>query len=112
MLNAAGVTAGELEVLRANPAWSARVAAAHTIPRELRALNDYGEDMERIRTIAVQVLLVIGEQTEPRRRGMFQQLAGLFQHPHMSVLPGQRHAAHQTAPDLLANALRDFLVVR
>jgi hypothetical protein len=28
MLNAAGVTADELEVLRANRAWSARVAAA------------------------------------------------------------------------------------
>jgi pimeloyl-ACP methyl ester carboxylesterase len=112
MLNTAGVTSKELGVLRASPAWPGRVAAAHTIPRELRAVNNYAPDMERISAIGVPVLMVVGEQTEPLRRGMWEEVAGLFKDVRIGVLPGQRHAAHQTAPDLLANALHDFLVDR
>ena len=39
MLQGAGVNAQELDVLRRTPAWAARVAAVHTIPRELRAFK-------------------------------------------------------------------------
>jgi pimeloyl-ACP methyl ester carboxylesterase len=86
-----------------------RVAAAHTIPRELRALNDYGTDFERFAAIDVPVLLIAGELTERRRREMFERLAPTLQHARLVILPGQRHAADQTAPHLLAGALRDFL---
>lgn len=110
MLNAAGVTPDELEVLRANPAWPARVAAAHTIPRELRAINDYAGDVERISAIDIPVLLIVGEQTEPQRRRLFEQSLRLLKDVRLSVLSGQRHAAHQTAPGLLARALVDFLL--
>jgi pimeloyl-ACP methyl ester carboxylesterase len=111
MLNTAGVTPKELEVLRANPAWPGRAAAAHTIPRELRAVNNYAPDLERVSAIGVPVLMIVGEQTEPLRRGMWEQVAGLFKDARVGVLPGQRHAAHQTAPGSLANALRDFLSI-
>ena len=110
MLNAAGVVPAELEVLRSHPAWPARVAAAHTIPRELRAFNDYGPDLARFGAIEAPVLLVVGELTEARRREWFESLAGAFKDARLAILPGQRHAAHQTAPDLLAAALRDFLL--
>lgn len=110
MLNAAGVVPEELEVLRSHPAWPARVAAAHTIPRELRAVNDYGTDLARFGAIEVPVLLVVGELTEARRRELWESLARVLKDARLAVLPGQRHAAHQTAPDLLAAALRDFLL--
>ncbi|HET8631310.1 MAG TPA: alpha/beta fold hydrolase [Thermomicrobiales bacterium] len=110
MLTAAGVTPDELEVLRRQPAWPGRLAAVHTIPRELRAFNDYGPDLARFGAIEAPVLLVTGELTEPRRREMFERLTQVFQNARVAVLPGQRHAAHQTAPDLLAAALRDFLL--
>jgi pimeloyl-ACP methyl ester carboxylesterase len=109
MLKAAGVTADELSVLRAQPAWGARIAAAHTITRELRAFGDYDGDRARFRDLAVSVLLILGGETEPRRRDMFERLAGLFPGSRVAVLPGQRHAAHQTAPQLLATTLREFL---
>lgn len=110
MLNATGVVAAELEVLRSRPAWPARVAAAHTIPRELRAFNDYETDLARFGAIEAPVLLVVGELTEARRREGFEGLAGALKDVRLAVLPGQRHAAHQTAPHLLAAALRDFLL--
>ena len=110
MLSAAGVVPDELEVLRANPSWSRRVAAAHTIPRELRSMNDYAPDPQRLARIDIPVLLLVGGQTEPRRRELFEQSASLFKAGRVAVLEGQRHAAHQTGPDMLATALRRFLL--
>ena len=54
--------------------------------------------------------MLIGEQTDPLRRGVWEQLAGVFRDTQVRVLPGQRHAAHQTAPALLANAVAALLV--
>jgi hypothetical protein len=55
------------------------------------------------------VLLVVGELTEPRRREMFERVAQVLPNATVAVLPGQRHTAHQTASDLLAATLRNFL---
>ena len=112
MLNAAGVAPEELEIMRSNSAWPGRVAAVHTIPRELRVTNDYEPpDLARFGTItAPVVLLVLGELTDPRRREMFKRTAQLFPNASVTLLPGQRHTAHQTAPDLLAATIREFLL--
>jgi pimeloyl-ACP methyl ester carboxylesterase len=99
----------ELPVLRAHPAWPARVAAAHTIPRELRAINDFGADAAKFASVQTPALLVAGSETPARRREMFEGLARVLPNARIAVLPGQRHAAHQTAPELLAAALRDFI---
>lgn len=110
MLTAAGVTPEELPVLRQSTAWPGRLAAAHTIPRELRAINDYrGADMAKIGTIEAATLLILGGETEARRREMFEGTVRLLLNARVAVLPDQRHAAHQTAPQLLAATLREFL---
>lgn len=109
MLMAAGVAPEELPVLRRHPAWPARVAAAHTISRELRAINDFGADAAKFASVETPTLLVVGSETEARRREMFEGVARVLPNARIAVLPGQRHAAHQTAPELLAAALRDFI---
>jgi pimeloyl-ACP methyl ester carboxylesterase len=81
-------------------------------------LSTYSADPSSVGSIQVPVLLVIGELTDPRRRELFEGLLGacsararrVFKAARLSVLPGQRHAAHQTAPHLLAVALRDVLL--
>ncbi len=110
MLTAAGLTPAELDVLRQSLAWSSRVAAAFTIPRELRAMNAYGTDLERFRMLAVPTLLLVGEQTEARRRESFLTLSSILPRSQIRELPGQGHAAHQTAPDLLAETLSTYLL--
>lgn len=97
-------------MLRNHSPWRARVSAAHTIPRELRAMNEYAADWDRVRTITIPVLLIVGQMTEPRRKELFESIAGRLCDARGADLSGQRHAAHQTAPDLLASALRDFLL--
>ena len=109
MLTAAGVTQDELPLLRQSTAWPGRVAAAHTIPRELRAINDLDSDLTKFASIDAPTLVIVGGQTEARRREMFEGVARLLPRSRVTVLPGQRHAAHQTAPELLASALREFL---
>jgi pimeloyl-ACP methyl ester carboxylesterase len=109
MLKVAGVAPHELDRLRHSPAWPARLAAAHTIPRELRAINDYGAEMDSFAGITVPVLLLVGSETEARRRAMATALTRVLPDNRVTELPGQRHAAHQTAPAQFASVIRDFL---
>lgn len=110
MPRAAGVTPQELEIMRQSPIWAARVAAAHTIPRELRAINEYGTDLNRFRALSIPTLLLVGERTEARLREMIMVYNGLIQGGRVSILPGQGHVAHQAAPELLATTLTEFLI--
>ena len=110
MLKGAGVAPEELPLMRAHPAWAGRLAAIHTIPRELRAFNDYTTDMGAVAKLTTPTLLIVGSETDARRQQMLDMLTRALPHARRSVLQGQRHAAHNTAPGLLATALRDFLV--
>jgi hypothetical protein len=47
MREVAGLPPETVEYMRSQPAWQARVGAAHTIPRELRAVKAYRFDPER-----------------------------------------------------------------
>ena len=47
MREVAGLPPEAVEYMRSQPAWQARVDAAHTIPRELRAVKAYRFDPER-----------------------------------------------------------------
>ena len=47
-----------VEYMRSLPAWQARVAAAHTIPRELRAEDAYRFDPGRFKELKVPTLLL------------------------------------------------------
>lgn len=109
LLKAAGLTPAELEVYRRSPSWAARMAALHTIPRELRATNEYGTDLERFKSLTVPTLLLVGGKTEARRREMFLALSPVLPRSQVRELPGQGHTAHETAPELLATALSEFL---
>lgn len=54
----------ELARLRSEPAWQARLAAAHTLVREM-ADADYVFNPGRFRTLAVPTLLLVGENSPP-----------------------------------------------
>lgn len=108
-LSVAGLSPGELEVLRRSPAWPARVAAVHTIPRELRAINDYGTSMQKFQSFMVPTLLLFGSASLPRRRVWMETLVGLIPNAQAVELHGQGHAANQTAPYLLAAAIDAFV---
>jgi pimeloyl-ACP methyl ester carboxylesterase len=110
MLRVAGLDTQELDMLQRSPAWVNRLASLHTIPRELRAINEYGTDLDRFKTLSVPALLLIGGQTEGRRRDMFLALSAVIPGSQLHELPGQGHAANTTAPELFASAMTEFLL--
>ena len=101
--------ADELEALRRDPSWAGRLAAAHTIPRELRIADVYEPDFARFAAVTVPTLLVVGSDSpnflvEPSRR-LHDAIAG----SRLVPLPGQQHAAMTTAPDLFLEPILEFL---
>ena len=99
----------ELDIVRADPSWEARVAAAHTIPRELRIADAYDPDFERFATVRIPTLLLLGGDSpsflvDPTRR-----LHESISESKLTVMPDQQHAAMNTAPDLFLGHVIDFL---
>jgi pimeloyl-ACP methyl ester carboxylesterase len=104
-----GLGDSEIEGMRAQPSWPARLAAAPTLPRELRAEPAIRLATEDLASIGVPVLLVIGGQNEAALRPGANQLCSIMRDARVCVLPGQGHMAFDTAPELLASAIRAFV---
>jgi pimeloyl-ACP methyl ester carboxylesterase len=101
--------ADELDMVRRQPTWQARVAAAHTIPRELRIADDYQPDFGRFATLRVPTLLLVGGDSpsflvEPTQR-LHESITG----SRHVVMPGQQHVAMDSAPDLFLEHINGFL---
>jgi pimeloyl-ACP methyl ester carboxylesterase len=104
-----GLTAGEVEQLRAAPTWAERVAAAHTIAREVRAEEAYEPAAERLQDLRVPVLFLLGEESPDWAREATERLCETLPDARVSVLRGQGHAATVTAPELVADEVVRFL---
>jgi pimeloyl-ACP methyl ester carboxylesterase len=103
------VPPAELEVLRGLPAWRARVAAVHTIPRELRAVEALDPTPGFFHAVTAPTLLLLGGDSPT----IMAEGIGLV-HRHLptarlEVLPGQQHLAMDTAPDLFCRLVTGFL---
>ena len=58
-----------IELMRSLPSWEARLATAHTIPREERATREYRFDPGRFRDLDVPTLFMLGgDSPEPSGR--------------------------------------------
>lgn len=103
------VPANELAIMRSLPAWQARVTAAHTIPRELRASTEYRFDASRFAAVRVPTCLLLGGASPPPFRAALELVRAAIPHAELVVLPSQQHAAMDTAPDLFLRELMRFL---
>jgi pimeloyl-ACP methyl ester carboxylesterase len=105
-----GLTPDEVELLRDSPTWSARVAAAHTLAREIRAEEAYRVDPEGFRELAVPALLLLGEESPDWAHEATERIRAALPDARVAVLPGQGHLANVTAPDLLADEVARFVI--
>ena len=106
--DAVGSTEEELEQVRAQPSWPGRIAAAPTIPREIRATFEHTFDPEQAAKVTVPTLLLVGAEAPDR----FQPGPVLAALPdaRLAELPGQEHEADIVAPELVAEQLVAFLL--
>ncbi len=98
-----------VEHMRSLPAWQARVAAAHTIPRELRAGEAYRFDPERFGDLGVPTLLLIGGDSPATFEEAEKVVAEALPNSRIVVMAGQGHVAMDTGPDLFTIEVLQFL---
>jgi pimeloyl-ACP methyl ester carboxylesterase len=109
MREVAGLPAETVAHLRTLPPWQARVAAAHTIPRELRATDTYRFDPERLQRVEVPTLLLLGGASPPVFAAGTHALAAALPDARVVVMPGQGHAAMDTGTELFTTEVLQFL---
>ena len=109
MREVAGLPPETVEQLRSLPVWQARVAVAHTIPRELRANEAYGFNPERFGGLEVPTLLLLGGNSPASFEEAAKAVDEALPDSRIVVMPGQGHAAMDTATDLFTAEVLGFL---
>lgn len=99
----------ELAAMQAGPNWPARIAAVHTIHRELQSIDRYVFEPGRFRTLQIPVLLLLGSESPPRRHRIAEMLHTSLSGSKIEILQGQQHSAMRTAPELFVRELVRFL---
>ncbi len=99
----------ELNMLRSLPVWKARVSAAHTIPREMRADELYTFVPDRFRKLSVPTLLLLGGDSPSYFRQAIELVHRTLPNSKVVVMPGQQHTAMNTASELFNREVLKFL---
>jgi pimeloyl-ACP methyl ester carboxylesterase len=94
---------------RADPVWPIRVAASHTIPRELDEERSASASLDALGTVAVPVLQVLGTASMPAFHGATTALNAHLAQGSVALIEGAAHAAHHTHPEALVAVVEEFL---
>ena len=108
MTEVVGMPAQELERFRADPVWPARVAAAHTILRELEAETSPPASLEALGAVRQPVLQILGSLSRPVFRTATDGLQARLADGRVVVIDGARHGAHHTHPLAFVAAIDAF----
>jgi pimeloyl-ACP methyl ester carboxylesterase len=112
MREVVGMTAEELAAFEANPVWPIRLAAAHTLVRELSAEAGDG-DAASIASLAsgvrIPVLQLLGGESREVFAAGTAALDAALRDGRVVVLPGQKHAAHHGDPARFVAEVNRFL---
>lgn len=104
-----GIPTSEMNMLRSMPGWPVRVATAHTIPREEASVDSYIFNPERFSHMEIPTLLLLGGESPPFYSAAIEALKRSIPHSRIAMIPGQRHAAMDTAPELFLCEVIGFL---
>ncbi len=100
----------EIEFLRSQREdWASRLRNAPTIPRELRADANYVFVPERFRGMQTPTRLLVGEDSPASELDNANGVAQALSDGRVVILPGQRHTAMLTAPDLFVREVTRLL---
>jgi pimeloyl-ACP methyl ester carboxylesterase len=110
MREVAGLSPETVEYMRTLPVWRARVDAAHTIPRELRAIKSYRLDPQRFESLGTPTLLLGGGDSPAALRKAVVAVDEALSDSRRVVMEGQGHSAMDTGTDLFTAEVLNFLV--
>src|SRR5918993_3274707 len=109
MREVAGLPPEAVEYMRSQPVWQARVAASHTIPRELKAVKAYRLDPGRFGDLRVPTLLLSGGDSPAALRKAAEAVDEALADSRIVVMSEQGHAAMDTGTDLFTTEVLRFL---
>jgi pimeloyl-ACP methyl ester carboxylesterase len=104
-----GMPENEVAALRKEPGWSVRLAAAHTIQREL-ADEDYILDPLRFKDLDVPAMLLQGAGSPYIFKAATEAIHAALPNSKIAVMPGQKHIAMSTAPEMFVHLVTEFLI--
>ena len=90
--------------------WKEMAALTPTWAREVEAIQGLGTGLERYRELAVPTLLLLGTATSDHVRAAATALEAALPDARTAPLEGQAHLANLTAPQLVADAVAEFLL--
>jgi pimeloyl-ACP methyl ester carboxylesterase len=99
----------EFATVRQQSSWPGRVAAAHTIPREIGPGADPELDPQRAARVTIPTLLLVGSESPEHLSVGAETLSAVLPDARIAVLEGQGHGADLLAPELVAEHLLAFL---
>jgi pimeloyl-ACP methyl ester carboxylesterase len=99
----------EWQAFREAPVWPHRVAAAHTVVRELRAGRHEQAAWAGYANVAQPVLQVLGSESPSYFKDGAVALDERLRDGRIAVVEGARHAAHHTHPAALLELVESFL---
>ena len=108
--NVAMLSDEDIEPLKSSPAWPARVATAHTLPREARAEEAYRFEPDRFKDHAVPTLFLLGSDSPAFLKSSTETIQSAMPNSRIAMLPGQQHIAMYTAPELFLQNVLSFLI--
>lgn len=109
MREVARVPEQQLQMLRSLRAWQGRLAAAHTLVREMEYAPSYRFESDRIGRIAVPTLLLVGGASPDGVKAGVERVHRTIKGSKVAVLSDQQHVAMDTAPQLFLDAVVGFL---
>ena len=105
-----GATEEELQAMRSSPLWPSRLATVPTLPRELRAEDDWVYRPGQFDAIAAPTLLLAGSESPPAQNEATRRAAAAIPTAQIRVLEAQGHFAIQSDPALVAAIIQDFVL--
>jgi pimeloyl-ACP methyl ester carboxylesterase len=109
MTEIVGMGAGDLAAYRADPVWPVRVAAAHTIPRELDGEASAAASLDALAEVRQPVLQLLGSASLPIFGAAASALDRRLTDGRIVEIEGARHAAHHTHVESVVAAIAAFL---
>ena len=105
-----GMTEAEIDAMRSNSVWPARLAAAHTIPRECRAEQDWVDTPGQFDAVTAPTLLLAGTDTIASIAEVTPRVAASLPDARIHVLAGHGHMAHKADPAMVAAVISEFVL--
>jgi pimeloyl-ACP methyl ester carboxylesterase len=110
MRDVGGYTQAEIDALQETPAWAQRLAAAPTVPRELRAELALTLDSLELASLSASCLMLLGSESPQWAHDSTDAYAAALADVRVHPLEGHGHGGAVSGPELVARELIDFLL--